>query len=148
MKLSGRDGNKYHCFEGAYMAKLNGKYYLQYAAPATELLGYGNGVYVGEHSMGPFTYQTHNPFSLKTGGFARGAGHGSIKMYSIEPEELVGKRNAPVIFNTHGGGFFFPLGADEIKNMRMQHGPKMRTNTHGDFICRQKIQNWQNTQCQ
>lgn len=97
MKLSGRDGNKYPCF---------------------------------------------NPFSLKTGGFARGAGHGSIKMYSIEPEELVGKRNAPVIFNTHGGGFFFPLGADEIKNMRMQHGPKMRTNAHGDFICRQKIQNY------
>jgi xylan 1,4-beta-xylosidase len=27
--------------------------------------------------LGPFTYQDHNPFSYKPGGFARGAGHGA-----------------------------------------------------------------------
>lgn len=40
----------------------------------------------------------------------------TIRMYSIEPEELVGKTKVPVIFNTHGGGFYFPLGVDEIRN--------------------------------
>jgi hypothetical protein len=77
MKLSGRDGDKYPYFEGAFMSKFGNKYYLQYAAPGTELIGYGNGVHVGDNPEGPFTYQTHNPFSLKTGGFAKGAGHGS-----------------------------------------------------------------------
>jgi xylan 1,4-beta-xylosidase len=63
--------------EGAWMTKHNGFYYLQYAAPGTEFNWYGDGVYVGRHPLGPFTYQSHNPFSSKPGGFARGAGHGS-----------------------------------------------------------------------
>jgi xylan 1,4-beta-xylosidase len=63
--------------EGAWMNKHNGKYYLQYAAPGTEFSGYGDGVYVGKHPLGPFTYQSHNPFSYKPGGFVRGSGHGS-----------------------------------------------------------------------
>ncbi|MCA9242480.1 MAG: family 43 glycosylhydrolase [Phycisphaerales bacterium] len=63
--------------EGAWMNKHNGRYYLQYGAPGTEFSGYGDGVYVGDKPLGPFTYQAHNPFSYKTGGFARGAGHGS-----------------------------------------------------------------------
>jgi len=63
--------------EGSWMNKYNGKYYLQYAAPGTEFSGYGDGVYVGETPMGPFTYQSHNPFSYKPGGFAKGAGHGA-----------------------------------------------------------------------
>ncbi len=62
--------------EGAWMNKHNGKYYLQYGAPGTEFSGYGDGVYVGDKPLGPFTYQDHNPFSYKPGGFARGAGHG------------------------------------------------------------------------
>jgi len=62
--------------EGAWMDKHNGKYYLQYGAPGTEFSGYADGVYVGVHPLGPFTYQPHNPFSYKPGGFARGAGHG------------------------------------------------------------------------
>jgi hypothetical protein len=62
--------------EGAWMDKHNGKYYLQYAAPGTEFSGYGDGVYVGEGPLGPFEYQSHNPFSYKPGGYARGAGHG------------------------------------------------------------------------
>jgi hypothetical protein len=63
--------------EGAWMNKHNGKYYLQYGAPGTEFSGYGDGVYVSDSPLGPFTYQKHNPFSYKPGGFARGAGHGA-----------------------------------------------------------------------
>ena len=63
--------------EGAWMNKHNGKYYLQYGAPGTEFSGYGDGVYVGEGPLGPFRYQSHNPFSYKPGGFMRGAGHGA-----------------------------------------------------------------------
>jgi hypothetical protein len=63
--------------EGAWVNKHNGKYYLQYGAPGTEFSGYADGVYVSDHPLGPFTYQVHNPFSYKAGGFARGAGHGA-----------------------------------------------------------------------
>jgi xylan 1,4-beta-xylosidase len=63
--------------EGAWMTKYNEKYYLQYAAPGTEFSWYADGVYVGEKPLGPFKYQSHNPFSSKPGGYARGAGHGS-----------------------------------------------------------------------
>ena len=63
--------------EGAWMNKHGGRYYLQYAAPGTEFSGYADGVYVSDKPLGPFTYQAHNPFSFKPGGFARGAGHGS-----------------------------------------------------------------------
>ncbi len=63
--------------EGAWMNKHDGKYYLQYGAPGTEFSGYGDGVYVGDHPLGPFEYQQHNPFAYKPGGFARGAGHGA-----------------------------------------------------------------------
>ncbi|HQV37129.1 MAG TPA: family 43 glycosylhydrolase, partial [Flavobacterium sp.] len=63
--------------EGAFMTKYNNKYYLQYGAPGTEFSGYADGVYVGDGPLGPFEYQSHNPFSYKPGGFARGAGHGA-----------------------------------------------------------------------
>lgn len=63
--------------EGAFMTQYNGKYYLQYGAPGTEFSVYADGVYVGNHPLGPFEYQPHNPFSYKPGGFARGAGHGA-----------------------------------------------------------------------
>ncbi|MDQ8750364.1 xylosidase [Elizabethkingia miricola] len=63
--------------EGAWMTKHNGKYYLQYGAPGTEFSGYGDGVYISDKPLEGFTYQSHNPFSYKPGGFARGAGHGA-----------------------------------------------------------------------
>lgn len=63
--------------EGAFMTKHNNKYYLQYGAPGTEFSGYADGVYVSSNPLGPFEYQSHNPFSYKPGGFARGAGHGA-----------------------------------------------------------------------
>lgn len=63
--------------EGPWMTKHNGKYYLQYAAPGTEFNVYGDGAYIGNSPLGPFTYMPNNPFSYKPGGFMNGAGHGS-----------------------------------------------------------------------
>ena len=63
--------------EGAYVNKHNGKYYMQYAAPGTESNVYGDGVYIADAPLGPWTYQKHNPFSSVPGGFMQGAGHGS-----------------------------------------------------------------------
>lgn len=63
--------------EGPWMTKHNGKYYLQYGSPSTEFNVYGDGVYVADHPMGPYTYQKHNPVSYKPGGYMNGAGHGS-----------------------------------------------------------------------
>lgn len=63
--------------EGAWVTKHNGKYYMQYGAPATEFSGYADGVYVSNDPLEGFAYQKHNPFSYKPGGFARGAGHGA-----------------------------------------------------------------------
>jgi len=62
--------------EGAAMLKHNGKYYLQYAAPGTQFNVYGDGVYIGDSPLGPFTYMKNNPMSFKPGGFSNGAGHG------------------------------------------------------------------------
>lgn len=62
--------------EGPSMNKLGGRYYLQYAAPGTQYHVYGDGVYVGDSPLGPFTYQKDSPFSFKPGGFIYGAGHG------------------------------------------------------------------------
>lgn len=76
MALSGRKPDMPY-IEGAFMNKWNGKYYLQYAAPATQSKMYGDGVYIGDSPLGPFTYQAHNPFSVKPSGFITGAGHGS-----------------------------------------------------------------------
>ncbi len=63
--------------EGAWITKHNDKYYLQYAAPGTEFSGYADGVYVSSDPLTGYQYQSHNPFSYKPGGFARGAGHGA-----------------------------------------------------------------------
>lgn len=63
--------------EGAWMTKVNGRYYLQYAAPGTEYNVYANGTYVSDKPLGPFTYAPYNPVAYKPGGFVEGAGHGS-----------------------------------------------------------------------
>lgn len=63
--------------EGPWMTKHNNKYYLQYAAPGTEFNVYGDGAYVSDSPLGPYTYMPNNPFSYKPGGFMNGAGHGS-----------------------------------------------------------------------
>ena len=63
--------------EGAYVTKHGGKYYLQYAFPATQNNVYGDGVLVSDKPLGPYEFQKNNPFSYKPGGFINGAGHGS-----------------------------------------------------------------------
>ncbi|WP_295946410.1 family 43 glycosylhydrolase [uncultured Xanthomonas sp.] len=72
------DGSPIGSFlEGAWMTKTGGRYYLQYGAPGSEYNAYANGVYVGEHPLGPFVYAAYNPVAYKPGGFMQGAGHGS-----------------------------------------------------------------------
>lgn len=65
--------------EGAWMTKHNGKYYFQYGSPGTEFSGYADGVVVGSRPLfdGIETFPQSDPFSIKIGGFVRGAGHGS-----------------------------------------------------------------------
>lgn len=62
--------------EGPAVLKHNGKYYLQYAAPGTQFRTYADGYYVSDGPLGPFEYAEASPFSIKTGGFIGGAGHG------------------------------------------------------------------------
>jgi xylan 1,4-beta-xylosidase len=62
-------------FEGAWMTKHAGVYYLQYAAPGTEWRTYADGVYTATSPRGPFTYAPYSPFSHKPTGFITGAGH-------------------------------------------------------------------------
>ena len=63
--------------EGPFMNKWNGKYYLQYAAPATEAPIYSDGYYVSDSPLGPFTYAPNSPFCTRPSGFIAGSGHGS-----------------------------------------------------------------------
>jgi hypothetical protein len=63
--------------EGPWLTKHNNKYYLQYAAPGTEFNVYGDGAYISDSPLGPYSYMPNNPFSYKPGGFMNGAGHGS-----------------------------------------------------------------------
>ncbi len=65
--------------EGSWMTKHNGKYYFQYGAPGTEFSGYADGVVVGSKPLfdGIEITPQSDPLSMKLGGYARGAGHGS-----------------------------------------------------------------------
>jgi len=65
-------------FEGPWLTKRNGIYYMQYAAPGTEFNVYGDGVYMANKPLGPYSYAPNNPVIYKPGGFANGAGHGSL----------------------------------------------------------------------
>ena len=70
-----RDFDAKPWIEGSWINKIDGKYYLQYAAPGTQFSTYGDGVYISDHPMGPFTYAPYSPFSFKPTGFVTGAGH-------------------------------------------------------------------------
>jgi len=63
--------------EGPYMNKHDGRYYLQYAAPGTELPFYADGCYTSDKPLGPFVYCPNSPFSAKPSGYYTAAGHGS-----------------------------------------------------------------------
>ncbi|MFA6794794.1 MAG: family 43 glycosylhydrolase [Proteiniphilum sp.] len=62
--------------EGPCLIKHKGRYYLHYASPGTEFRVYGDGTYVSDNPLGPYTYEENSPFSFKPGGFIGGAGHG------------------------------------------------------------------------
>jgi hypothetical protein len=64
--------------EGPWITKREDVYYMQYAAPGTEFNVYGDGVYMANNPLGPYTYSPNNPVIYKPGGFANGAGHGSL----------------------------------------------------------------------
>jgi xylan 1,4-beta-xylosidase len=102
-------------FEGSWMSKHDGKYYLQYAAPGTEYKCYADGYYVSKSPLGPFTYAANNPFSAKPEGFIAGAGHGStftdkygnwwhIATMSISVKHMFERRLGlfPVTFDAQG----------------------------------------------
>ena len=50
--------------EGPWVNKINGHYYLQYAAPGTQFKTCADGVYVSDKPIGPFVYQPYWPFSF------------------------------------------------------------------------------------
>lgn len=99
--------------EGAWMTKHNKKYYLQYGAPGTEFSGYADGVYVGDHPFGPFTYQPHNPFCTKPGGFIRGSGHGATFQDNYENWWHVTTLTIAVKNNFERRNGLFPSGFDK-----------------------------------
>jgi len=61
--------------ECTWLNKFNGKYYVQYTVPGTQVRTYADGYYVADHPMGPYKYSPYSPFSRRTGGFATGIGH-------------------------------------------------------------------------
>ena len=99
--------------EGAWMTKHNGKYYLQYGAPGTEFSGYADGVYTSDQPLGPFTYQVHNPFCTKPGGFVRGSGHGSTYQDNYENWWHVTTLTIAVKNNFERRNGIFPTGFDK-----------------------------------
>lgn len=72
--------------EGSDVIKHKGKYYLQYAAPGTELRTYADGVYVADKPLGPYHYEQYSPAVYKPSGFIASAGHGST--FTTKENEL------------------------------------------------------------
>lgn len=103
--------------EGAWMTKHNGKYYLQYGAPGTEYNVYGNGTYVADHPLGPFTYAPYNPVSYKPGGFVQGAGHGNTFQDNFGNYWNTGTPWVAVNWNFERRIAMFPAGFDRDGQM-------------------------------
>lgn len=99
--------------EGPWMTKHNGKYYLQYGSPGTEFNVYGDGVYVADLPMGPYTYQKHNPVSYKPGGYMNGAGHGSSVKGPGEMWWHFASMSLSINVNWERRLCMFPMGFDE-----------------------------------
>lgn len=64
--------------EGAWMIKIEGRYFLTYSAPGTQFRTYAFGVYVADSPLGPFRYQQRNPILRDPDGLVQGPGHGCI----------------------------------------------------------------------
>lgn len=41
----------------------------------------------------------------------------AVNMYCLEPEEIKGRKDCPVLFYIHGGAFYFPLTVDGLNSM-------------------------------
>lgn len=65
-------------FEGPWMFKDNGTYYLTFTSPGTALATYALGAYKSKEPLGGFVSQPNNPILRKTTGLVPGSGHGSI----------------------------------------------------------------------
>ena len=65
-------------FEGPWVNKHEGRYYLTYAVPGTQCLTYADGCYVSDSPLGPYTFCENSPVIFKADGFVGGAGHGAL----------------------------------------------------------------------
>jgi hypothetical protein len=65
-------------FEGPWMFKHKGVYYLTFTSPGTALATYALGAYKSDSPLGEFKYQNNNPVLRKTTGVVPGSGHGCI----------------------------------------------------------------------
>ena len=77
---SGEDNEdtKLCAYEGPWLFKNNGIYYLIYCAPGTEYSTYSMGAYKGTSPLGKWEYMETNPITSKRSGVVRGPGHGCI----------------------------------------------------------------------
>ncbi len=64
--------------EGPWMTRHGNTYYLQYAAPGTDWITYGVGVYTSDAPLGPFNYYEGSPILVHRGGLINGTGHHSV----------------------------------------------------------------------
>lgn len=64
--------------EGAWMNKINGRYYLQYSSNGTEYRNYAVACFVSDNPLGPFTPQERNPILIHKEGLINGCAHHSI----------------------------------------------------------------------
>ncbi|MBE6591016.1 MAG: hypothetical protein E7646_03160 [Ruminococcaceae bacterium] len=88
--------------EGQWAKKINGRYYLLYSGCGTEYPTYANGIcYSDEGPLSGFKKQKkHDPFSLKTTGIVKGAGHGCL---------CDGPNNSLWLFYTNVLGYAHPF---------------------------------------
>lgn len=65
--------------EGAWMVKINGRYYLTYSGSGTAFGTYATGAYYSDKGpLDGFVYQDSNPICSRNYGVVRGGGHGCI----------------------------------------------------------------------
>ncbi len=112
--------------EGAWLTKNRGKYYMLYGAPGTEFNVYGDGVYVADAPLGPYTYQMHNPVFYKPGGFINGAGHGSIVPFTEDTWWHFGTMSLSATVNWERRICMMPAFFDE-------EGTLYSDNSYGDY---------------
>lgn len=112
--------------EGVWVTKHGGRYYLQYGASGSRFNVYGNGVYVSDFPLGPYTLANNNPFSYKPGGFFPGAGHGSTLVDPRDNVWHIATGRICVNHNFERRIGLYPAGWDE----------------DGELFCNQRFGDW------